>query len=98
MLLTECEIQRILEQAKTAFPHFIDWEYNNEINEDYFGFSLWGRFVLDPEDQMPRCFFITLDTYKESWHGHVTIGQPCTCGQVLMSVTPIYLIQSLARP
>jgi hypothetical protein len=26
---------------------------------------------------MPRYFFITFDTYEETWHGHLTIGQPC---------------------
>ncbi len=77
MLLTEHEIQHVIEYTKTAFPHFTDWEYNNEINEDYFGFSLWGQFVLEPEDYMAPCFFITFDTYEESWRGHVTIGQPC---------------------
>ena len=25
---------------------------------------------------MSRCFFITLDIYKEDWHGYLTIGQP----------------------
>jgi len=76
MLLTELEIQQVLEQAKVAFPNFTDWEYNNEINQEYFGFSLWGQFVLDPEELMSRRFFITLDTYKEQWRSHLTIGQP----------------------
>lgn len=64
MLLTEREIQQAIEQAKTAFPHFTDWQYKNEINGEYFGFSLWGEFVLNPEDLMPRRFFITLDTIR----------------------------------
>lgn len=76
MLLTEPEIQQAIEQAKTAFPHFTDWKYNNEVNGEYFGFSLWGMFDLNPEELMPRRLFITLDTYKESWYGHLTIGQP----------------------
>jgi hypothetical protein len=54
-----------------------DWEYNNdETNKDYSGFSLWGQFVLNPEDDLPQRFFITLDTYKENWYGYLTIGQP----------------------
>jgi hypothetical protein len=77
MLLTEPEIQQVLEQAKTAFPNFTNWEHNNEENEEYFGFSVWGQFVLDPEDQMPQRFFITLDTYQDKWQGHLTTGQPC---------------------
>jgi len=77
LLLREHEVQKVIEQAKTAFPNFTDWEYNNETHEEYFGFSLWGQFVLNPEDQMPRRFFITFDTYKENWHGHLTIGQHC---------------------
>ncbi|NEQ63984.1 MAG: hypothetical protein F6K21_00310 [Symploca sp. SIO2D2] len=75
MILTESEIKQVLEKALTAFPNFTDWEYNNEVNQQYFGFSLWGQFVLDPEEIMSQCFFITLDTYKEKWGSHLTIGQ-----------------------
>lgn len=75
MLLTELEIQQILETAKAAFPNFTDWEYINEVNEEYFGFSMWGQFVLDPDELMSRRFFITLDTYQEEWRGSLTIGQ-----------------------
>ena len=75
MILTETQIQQAIEQAKAGFPHFTDWEYNNEKNGEYFGFSLWGKFVLDPENLMSRCFFITLDTYEEKWRGSLSIGQ-----------------------
>jgi hypothetical protein len=77
MLLTEPEIQRVLEQVKTAFPNFTDWEYNNEKNEEYFGFSVWGEFVINSEELiMPRRFFITLDTnHEDKWEGCLTIGQ-----------------------
>lgn len=77
MLLTECEVQQAIAQTKAAFPHFTEWEYRNETNGEYFGFSLWGEYVLNPEDQMPQRFFITLDTYEEHWYGHLTIGQHC---------------------
>lgn len=77
MLLTEHEVKKVIEQAKSAFSNFTDWEYNNETKKEYFGFSLWGKFVLNPEDQIPRRFFITFDTYEENWYGHLTIGQPC---------------------
>ena len=76
MLLTEVEIQEAIEQAKTAFPNFTEWEYNNEVNEEYFGFSLWAKFVLYPENMMSRNFFITLDTDQEKWRGSLTIGLP----------------------
>ena len=49
MLLTEPEIQQVLNQAQAAFPKLINWEYNNEKNGEYFGFSMWGEFVLNPE-------------------------------------------------
>ena len=50
MLLTESEVQESLEQARTAFPKFDNWEYNNEKNAEYMGFSLWGEFdVVDDE-------------------------------------------------
>jgi hypothetical protein len=75
MLLTEPEIQQVLNQAKAAFPNLTDWEYNNETNGEYFGFSMWGEFVLNPEELMPRRFFITLDTYEDKWQGCLTIGQ-----------------------
>jgi len=78
MLLTEPEIQRVLEQVKTAFPNLTDWEYNNEKNQEYFGFSVWGKFVIKSEEVvMPREFFITLDiNHEDKWEGCLTIGQP----------------------
>jgi hypothetical protein len=76
MLLTETQIQQAIEQAKAAFPNLTNWEYNNEKNEEYFGFSLWGELVLNPEEMSPRRFFVTLDTYEDKWRGSLTIGQP----------------------
>jgi hypothetical protein len=77
MLLTEPEIQQVLEQVQAAFPNFTDWEYNNEKNGEYFGFSVWGEFVFNSEELiMPRRFFITLDTnHEDKWEGCLTIGQ-----------------------
>lgn len=49
MLLTQSEIQQVLEQVQAAFPNFTDWEYNNEKNDEYFGFSVWGKYVSNPE-------------------------------------------------
>ena len=75
MLLDEIEIRRSLEQAKAAFPRFANWKYNNEANESYSGFALWGEFIVDPDDSMPRRFFVTFDTYRNQWRGHLSIGQ-----------------------
>lgn len=76
MLLTEPEIQQVLDQVKAAFPNLTGWEYNNEKNGEYFGFSVWGEFVIQPEElTMPRRFFITLDTnHEDKWQGCLTIG------------------------
>ncbi|MBD2771016.1 hypothetical protein [Iningainema tapete] len=75
-ILTESEIKQVLEQVKTAFPFFTAWEYNNEKNEEYFGFSVWGELVINPEELMPRRLFITLDkTHENKWQGSLTIGQ-----------------------
>lgn len=78
MLLTEPEIKQVLEQVQAAFPNLTDWEYNNEKNEEYFGFSIWGQFLINSEERiMPRRFFITLDTnHEDKWQGCLTIGQP----------------------
>lgn len=76
MLLTELEIQQVLEQVQAAFPNLTNWEYNNEKNDEYFGFSIWGQFLINSEELiMPRRFFITLDTYEDKWQGCLTIGQ-----------------------
>lgn len=50
---------------------------SNEKNDEYFGFSVWGQLIVNPEELiMPRRFFITLDTYEDKWQGCLTIGQP----------------------
>ncbi len=77
MLLTKSEIRRSTELVKAAFSSFRDWEYNNEINESYSGFSLWGEFVLESNESMPPSFFITFDTDESTWMGHLTVGKPC---------------------
>jgi hypothetical protein len=77
VLLTESEFRRSLERAKAAFPRLSDWDHNNEINESYSGFALWGEFVPEPDEPVPRTFFVTFDTYEASWAGHLSIGKPC---------------------
>ena len=78
MLLTEVQVLEAIQQAKTAFPNLTDWEYNNEANQEYFGFSLWGKLVLYPENMISRSrnFFITFETNEEKWMGSLTIGLP----------------------
>jgi len=77
MILTEHEIQQALEKAQKAFPHFGDWEYINDADDEYFGFSIWGCYTPHPEEIMPEHFYITLDTYEQTWRGHLSIGQHC---------------------
>ena len=77
MTLTESEIQEAIEKATSAFANFTDWQYNNEVNDEYLGFTIWGQYIPKPEEQMPRCFFITFDTHGENWTGHLSIGQHC---------------------
>ena len=76
MLLPGSEIRRSIERAGAAFPCFHDWEHNNEINEFYSGFSLWGEFVHEPNEPMPGSFFITFEIHEATWKGHLTIGKP----------------------
>jgi hypothetical protein len=77
MRLTKPEMQRSLRLVKAAFPCFTGWKHVNETNEDYSGFCLWGEFVPDPEEQLPRSFFVTFDTGEGTWAGHLTVGQHC---------------------
>jgi len=76
MILGDHEIEEALEKAKKAFPNFSDWEFVNEVNEEYFGFSMWSKYNFYPKEIMPKYFFITLDTYEDQWRGCLTIGQP----------------------
>jgi hypothetical protein len=76
MILAESEIQSILEQVKIAFPNLTSWRYNNEDNGEYGGFSVWGKFILNPEELMSQKFFVTIDIYGDKWRGYLTAGQP----------------------
>jgi hypothetical protein len=77
VLLNAAEIRQTVESVKAAFPRFENWKHVNEIDECHTGFSLWGEFVPDPHEPTPRRFFITFDTHKTTWSGHLTIGQHC---------------------
>jgi hypothetical protein len=75
MLLTENQVQEIMEKAKTAFPRFSGWECMNEPDSEYTGFTAWGQFVHDPEEKMPQVFFVTFSIFRERWGGYLTTGQ-----------------------
>lgn len=75
MLLAENQVQEIIEKAKISFPDFTEWEYMNEPDRSYTGFTLWGKFVLDREEKMPQVFFVTFSIFRERWGGDVTTGQ-----------------------
>lgn len=77
MLLRESEIPQALERARAAFPRFTNWAYSNEASEDYAGFTLWGEFMPDEDESMPRRFFVTFDVHEGSWRGALSIGQHC---------------------
>jgi hypothetical protein len=77
VLLNAADIRQTVDRVKAAFPRFVDWTHINEIDESRTGFSLWGVFVPEPNEPTPRRFFLTFDTYKTTWSGHLTIGQHC---------------------
>ncbi|MBC7881031.1 MAG: hypothetical protein H7Y37_06810 [Anaerolineae bacterium] len=75
MLLTENQVQEIMEKAKTAFPRFSDWDCMNEPDSEYTGFTLWGKFILDLDQRGSQIFFVTFSIFRESWRGELTTGQ-----------------------
>src|SRR5690348_1357814 len=76
MLLDQEEIARSLARARAAFPRIADWRQSNEVNDRYGGFSLWGVFVLDPNERRSTRFYVTFDAHGTSWRGHLTVGRP----------------------
>lgn len=76
MVLTEPEIQHVISQVKAAFPNLTNWQFNNEENDEYCGFSVWAFYTLEPEKLMARWFFITFDTFDLKWRGHLSVGKP----------------------
>src|SRR5437588_6127063 len=74
MFLPKVEVRRSVELVTKAFPRFGNWEYQNEVDESYAGFTLWGIFVFD-NDEDQRRFFVTFGLYDAAWMGHLTIGQ-----------------------
>ena len=76
MRLSKPQANEAIERGKSAFPKFIDWEFEDEGAEPGSGFSMWGEYVPEGDDKLsPRRFFITFDTYHDDWQGHLTIGK-----------------------
>ena len=77
MFLTLSELEPVLSQVRTAFPNLVDWEYSNEAESDYFGFTVWGCLVLrdNDDDLLTRRFYVTFDLSEAQWQGALTIGQ-----------------------
>ena len=64
MFLADHDIQHTLERVQAAFPSFTQWAYTNASDDERSldGFSLWGQWVLHPEETMARHFFARLAT------------------------------------
>jgi hypothetical protein len=77
MLLTGPEIQRCRALVEKAFPRFADWAFVNERNDSYGGFCIWGRYKTKPETSASGSFFVTFETSKDKWRGHLTVGKHC---------------------
>ena len=77
MILDDSEIRRSLARVEAAFPCLQNWEYHNEVNASYSGFSIWGEFVRAQDDPTSPVFFITFATHEATWTGHLTIGKHC---------------------
>jgi hypothetical protein len=77
MLLPEAEVQRSRTRVAAAFPRFTDWEHANAADEDYEAFAVWGRYTPPVGVSSPTSYFVTFDSYKEAWRGHLTVGKHC---------------------
>ncbi len=77
MLLTEAEIQRSQALVAEAFPRLAHWEFMNVRNDRYSDFCIWARYTVKSKSSSSPSFFVTFDTYKENWRGHLTVGKHC---------------------
>ena len=76
MLLSPAEIQRVQAALSAAFPRFSGWEFVNEINDSYTGFCIWALYEDEPEDLSTPRFYVTLDSFEDTWRGYLTVGKP----------------------
>ena len=74
--LDEVDIPAVPDTVKTHFPHLTDWEYHNNVDDDYLGFAVWGEFTLRPDEEIAPRFFITFSLGPDGWQGDLTVGKP----------------------
>jgi hypothetical protein len=76
VFLADHDMHHALKRVQATFPFFTQWHYTNDSDEGSLGgFSLWGQWMLQPEEAMARHCSITFTTHAEYWRGHLTIGQ-----------------------
>ena len=75
MWLPESEIEPTVRRVQAAFPGFTGWEHVNEKDDCHMGFTVWGEFVLDAQDEWSQLFYVTMVHFEDKWRGHLTIGQ-----------------------
>ena len=98
VIISPSEIQRSLRQAQAAFPHFSDWEHNNEVNESYSGFALWGEFVSDPKDPAPGLSSSRSTPMERPGRAISASASTATSGRVPIATMPSLWIPRPARP
>ena len=60
---------------QAAYSRFTNWKHVNEKDDCHIGFTVWGEFVLDEEDEWPQPFYVTVDHVEDKCRGYLTIGQ-----------------------
>lgn len=76
MILTEDQVELAILEAGAAFSNFTDWTTNNEKNEYYDGFALWGEYLHADKYGDGTRFFVTFSLGNEGWTGNLTTGLP----------------------
>ncbi len=76
MLLKENQIAPVVAEARAAFAGFTNWQTNNEKNEEYDGFAVWGEHHYASGNYNGTTFFVTLRLTEPGWRGDLTLGQP----------------------
>jgi len=75
MRLADADLPTALALVAARLPRRTGWQYRNQPDDEHPGFTVWGEFVLSPdEDRAPR-FFITFGLGPDGWPGDLTVGQ-----------------------
>ena len=74
MILDEDAIQLALTSVAAGFASFHDWETHNEVDDEHVGFTLWGEYCPNDEDNATT-YFVTFTLGDAGWQGYLTIGQ-----------------------